>query len=287
MCLYVGLWTMPESSKKLITSTGRVQRCSSEWMSCVILCWCVCGQCRRTCSVSAGPCPQLAQETSWASPSLCMYKGTSVEWPHWSRPSCIRCQWSRVTSVSQTTGPAVEHQRVRDSSVLWLNSLPPRTPTCCDILLDRSQLFSESLHDWPEPTLMVNLLIVLPIAILLAKCHHFFYSLWHIHWCHWGWEQLSPEINLSAWYCIGHLGTNVAWAEAIWPIRSHSIENSWLAYGHFLPWWLSELQNRSNYISERFQSIPYLGVYLKRQYFPGTIFLQHFTPWRLRSTNSF
>ena len=30
VCVYVGLCTMPESSKKLLTSTMRVQRCSSE-----------------------------------------------------------------------------------------------------------------------------------------------------------------------------------------------------------------------------------------------------------------
>ena len=45
---------MPESSKKLLTSTGRVHRCSSECMSCLILC-CVWGQSRGTCSVLAGP----------------------------------------------------------------------------------------------------------------------------------------------------------------------------------------------------------------------------------------
>ena len=36
--------------------------------------------------MSAGPCLQLGQESSWASPSLSMYERTSVEWPHQSRP---------------------------------------------------------------------------------------------------------------------------------------------------------------------------------------------------------
>ena len=37
VCVYVGLWTMHDSSKKLLTSTGRVQRCSSECMLCVVV----------------------------------------------------------------------------------------------------------------------------------------------------------------------------------------------------------------------------------------------------------
>ena len=54
-CVYVGLWTMRVKQEVAVrlTSTGRVQRCYSECMLCVILFCCACGQCRRTCSVSA------------------------------------------------------------------------------------------------------------------------------------------------------------------------------------------------------------------------------------------
>ena len=46
---------MPESSKKLLPSTGRVQRCSSECMSCMILC-CVCvGSVGRSAQCRLGP----------------------------------------------------------------------------------------------------------------------------------------------------------------------------------------------------------------------------------------
>ena len=115
---------MPESckisSKKLLTSTRRVQRCYSECMSCVILCCCVCGQCSRTCCVSAWPCPQLGQESSWESPSLCIYEGTRVEWPHRSRPRCTCCQRSSVSSVSQAAGGWTPR---KESSALGVNSV--------------------------------------------------------------------------------------------------------------------------------------------------------------------
>ena len=124
---------MPESSKKLLTSTGRVQRWSSECTPCAILfvvcvggvegcAWCWLGSVHNW----DGSCPEQVLACACTSMKG-LVKGifalananisyiTSVDWPHLSRPSCSCCQRSRrevggmwvLTELSSGTGGGV------------------------------------------------------------------------------------------------------------------------------------------------------------------------------------